>query len=168
MARIALSLKTWEVASFSIKDWKRGERWGDEVSGDVGIEWTLLPSGGKRPWFLCPSCGRRCGILYAIRSRLLCRKCGKLSYESQSETSHYRALRKAQKIRARLGGSGNMAEPFPSRPRYMHRRTYQRLRFQYQAAEKQYMEPLIALLKKRTATGENRSATMIPAVEAGF
>ena len=49
MARIALSLKTYQVDSFSIQDWKRGERWGDAVSGEPDIEWTRLPSGGKRP-----------------------------------------------------------------------------------------------------------------------
>ncbi len=46
---------------------------------------------------------------------------------------------KAQKIRVRLGGSANMTEPFQSRPRYLHRRTYQRLRHQYEAAVEQYV-----------------------------
>ena len=149
MARTSLSLKTWEVASFSIRDWKRGERWGDAVSGEPDIEWTHLPSGGKRPWFLCPECGRRCGILYAIRARLCCRKCGGLSYESQSEPSHYRALRKAQKIRVRLGGSANMTKPFPGRPRYMHWRTYQHLRRQYEAAMERYIGAMAASFEKR-------------------
>ncbi len=64
---------------------------------------------------------------------------GGLSYESQNEPRHFRALRKAQKIRGRLGGSANMTEPSPSRPRYMHRRTYQRLIRQYEAAVEQFV-----------------------------
>lgn len=135
---MAFMIQTHELISFSIQDWKRGERWGDAVAGDVVMDWTALPSGGKRPWFLCPSCDRRCGVLYSLRSRIICRKCGELSYESQNESIHYRALRKAQKIRVRLGGSANMTEPFPSRPRYMHRRTYQRLTHRYEAAVEQY------------------------------
>ncbi len=119
---MARTIQTHELTSFSIQDWTRGQRWGDAVAGDVEMDWTRLPSGGKRPWFLCPSCGRRCAVLYSLGSRIICRKCGRLSYESQYEPRHFRALRKAQKIRVRLGGSANMAEPFPSRPRYMTRR----------------------------------------------
>ncbi len=127
------SIQTHELASFSIRDWTRGQRW----AGDVQMDWTHLPPGGKRPWFLCPSCGRRCGVLYSLNARIICRKCGGLSYASQSEQKHWRVLRKAQNIRVRLGGSANMTEAFPDRPYYMHRRTYQRLRCQYEAAAEQ-------------------------------
>ena len=137
--RNSFTFRTHELASFSIQDLKRGDRWVDAVARDVEMDWTGMPSGGKRPWFLCPSCSRRCGVLYSIGPRIMCRKCGGLSYESQSEPRHFRALRKAQKIRVRLGGSANMTEPFPSRPRYMHRRTYQRLRGQYEAVTEQYV-----------------------------
>ncbi len=136
---MTLGIQVHKLISFSIQDWMRGQRWGDAVAGDVKMDWTRLPSGGKRPWFLCPSCGRRCGVLYSIRSRIICRKCGGLSYESQNEPRHFRALRKALKIRGRLGGSANMAETFPSRLRYMHRRTYQCLWRQYEAAMEQYV-----------------------------
>ncbi len=67
---MARKIQTHELISFSIQDWTRGQRWGDPIAGDVEIDWTCLPSGGKRPWFLCPSCGRRCAVLYAIRSRI--------------------------------------------------------------------------------------------------
>ncbi len=120
-------IQTHELISFSIRDWTQGQRWGDAVAGDVEMDWTRLPSGGKRPWFLCPSCGRRCAVLFSLGSRIICRKCGELSYESQYERKSLRGLMKAQKIRVRLGGSANMTEPFPGRPRYMHRRTYQRV-----------------------------------------
>ncbi len=146
---MAHTIQTHELISFSIQDWMRGQRWGDAVAGDVEMDWTRLPSGGKRPWFLCPSCSRRCGVLYSLRSRIICRKCGGLSYESQNEPRHFRALRKAQKIRVRLGGSANMTEPFPSRPHYMHQRTYLRLRDRYEAAMEQYVGPMAASLEKR-------------------
>ncbi len=137
---MARATQTHELVSFSIRDWTRGQRWGDAVAGDVEMDWTPLPSGGgKRPWFLCPTCGRRCAVIYSLGSRIICRKCGRLSYESQNEPRYFGALRKALKIRGRLGGSADMTEPFPGRPRYMHRRTYQYLRRQYEAAVEQYV-----------------------------
>ena len=149
MSRLALTIKTHEVRSINVRDWISGYRLSG-VDGEPCFDFTHLPSGGQRTWFLCPACGRRCGVLYAIRGRYACRKCGRLKYESQSEPSHYRALRKAQKIRVRLGGSANMTEPFPERPRYMHRRTYQRLGDRYEVAVGQYLEPLALML---TSTG---------------
>jgi hypothetical protein len=44
-------------------------------------------------------------------------------------------MRRAQKIKMRLGGSDDPLEPFPQRPRGMHRRTYRRLREQAHAAD---------------------------------
>ena len=38
-----------------------------------------------------------------------------------------RAISRVQKLRMRLGGSANLLEPFPARPRGMHRMTYYRL-----------------------------------------
>ncbi len=32
---MARTIQTHELVSFSIQDWKRGQRWGDAVAGDV-------------------------------------------------------------------------------------------------------------------------------------
>ena len=47
---------------------------------------TVLPSGGYRPWWLCPDCGRRVDSLYLPvgRARLGCLRCGGLCYRSQT------------------------------------------------------------------------------------
>ena len=60
---------------------------------------------------------------------LRCRRCARLIYLSQAApSSHARTLVGAQKIRVRLGGSGNVFEPFPCKPRTMHWKTYRKLR----------------------------------------
>jgi hypothetical protein len=46
-----------------------------------------------------------------------------------------RALHKAQAIRKRLGGSANMMEPFPEKPKGMHHDTYMRMFWEHHEAE---------------------------------
>jgi hypothetical protein len=65
--------------------------------------------------------------LYGPGRYFLYRHCYDLSYQSQRDNVMYRALHKAQSIRERLGGSANMTEPFPEKPKGMHWRTYERL-----------------------------------------
>jgi hypothetical protein len=122
-----------------------GGEW-EEVEETVALEWTPCNFGGKRPWFLCPrmGCGRRVAVLYGPGRYFLCRHCYDLSYESQREDKTHRALRRAQKIRERLGGSANMTKPFPERPKGMHWRTYERLFREHHEAE---MEQLIGARK---------------------
>ena len=113
----------------------RGE-W-EDVTEPVPLEWTPCNFGGERPWFLCPGagCGRRVAVLYGPGRYFLCRHCYDLRYESQREDKTHRALRRAQRIRERLGGSANMTEPFPERPKGMHHDTYDRLFWEHHEAE---------------------------------
>ena len=104
-----------------------GGEWKDE-NYPVRLDWSPCTYGGQRAWFLCPAagCGRRVAILYG-GGIFACRHCYRLAYPSQRETADDRALRQAQNIRKRLGGTANMMEPFPPRPKGMRWRTYVRL-----------------------------------------
>jgi hypothetical protein len=117
---------------------------GEHVRQPVELGWTPCNFGGERPWFLCPGigCGGRVAVLHAAGKYFLCRHCYALSYESQRGDKAHRALRRAQKIRKRLGGSANMMEPFPEKPKGMHWSTYERLWQEHHEAE---MEHLIGM-----------------------
>ena len=90
--------------------------------------------GGARPYFLCPgvvngiACGRRVVKLHGAGRYFLCRHCYRLAHASQSEDRWDRTLRRANKIKQRLGGEPGMSAPFPRKPKGMWQRTYERLR----------------------------------------
>jgi hypothetical protein len=89
----------------------------------VHLDWSRCNYGGERPWFLCPGCGRRVGILFLGGSYFLCRHCYHLSYSSQNENTVLgRMSRTAGKLRDRLG------EKCWQKPKGMHQKTYDRLR----------------------------------------
>jgi hypothetical protein len=97
----------------------------------VPLAWTPCHLGGERPWFVCSgvrggSCGRRVAVLFD-KGLFTCRSCCRLVYSSQQETPKFRRIRRARKIRARLGGGESLADPFPERPRGMHRSSYARI-----------------------------------------
>lgn len=105
---------------------QRSGAW-QEVQENLSFTETETCFGGRRRWFECPSCGRPCRVLYSGR-RFLCRLCHGLRYASQYESAWGRARNRAQKLRTRLGGSANLLEAFPVRPKHMQSRTYGRLR----------------------------------------
>jgi hypothetical protein len=63
--------------------------------------------------------------------------------------AHDRALRKAQAIRVRLGGSANMTEFFPAKPKGMQYRTYERLSMEAEAADRRSWPPSLLRLLRR-------------------
>jgi hypothetical protein len=64
-----------------------------------------------------------------------CRHCHWLGHASQLETPHERGTGRARKIRMRLSDGTDDASGFPSRPRFMHRTTYERWRQAHDDAE---------------------------------
>lgn len=86
--------------------------------------------GGARPWFLCPSCGRRVAILYG-GATFACRTCYGLAYEVQREDETDRLARRADAIRDRLGWEAGILNPDGWKPKGMHWRTFWRLKAEH-------------------------------------
>ena len=109
-----------------------GGEW-ESIEEPVRIVRVPCPFGGARPYFICPgvvngiACGRRVAKLHGPGRYFLCRHCYRLAHASQSEGQWDRTLRRANKIKQRLGGDPGMAAPFAPRPKGMWRRTYERL-----------------------------------------
>jgi hypothetical protein len=110
-----------------------GGEWQD-VDEVVRIVHVSCPFGGTRPYFICPgvvrghTCNHRVAKLYGPGRYFLCRRCYRLAHASQNESEWGRAIRRAGKIRLRLGGDAGLVAPFPSKPKGMWQRTYDRLR----------------------------------------
>ena len=92
------------------------------------FEWMNCHLGGKRAFFLCPNCGKRACLLYAIRD-WGCRHCHDLTYACQGERAEARAARQANKIRRRLDWHPGPLAPVGGKPMGMHRNTFDHLAF---------------------------------------
>src|SRR5439155_6411132 len=51
-----------------------------ERNYEVTIDRTCCTYGGSRPWFRCPSCGRRSRFIYLSWGLFVCRSCAGLTY----------------------------------------------------------------------------------------
>ncbi len=109
--------------------WRDGPRWRPEWRGPEGVAlaWTPCYFGGSRPWLVCPQCGARRLRLYEHGGLIACRACLGLSYACRRERRRWRVVRRARKLRLRLGGGPNLLLPCPERPARMHVRTFLRL-----------------------------------------
>lgn len=92
----------------------------------ISVVATPCHYGGVRLWWACPGCSGRVAILYA-GSRFVCRKCHHLTYTSQKSTQSDRAIEMAEKVRTRLKWQPGIANQDGTRPKGMHRSTYQAL-----------------------------------------
>ncbi len=147
----------------STMSWRSGQRVSIESSGTrvvfsvgsrgcqvVDLMWTSCALGGERIWFRCPACKRRVAILY-LGGNFACRVCQGLYYESQRTRGRCSARIKLQRLRHRLGGSANLLEPFPDKPKKMRHATYERLRRQADALEATYLAEMWAGINRMGA-----------------
>ncbi len=128
-----------------------GGEWKDERY-PVRLDWTPCTFGGRRAWFLCPAagCRRRVAVLYG-GGIFACRYCYGLAYRSQRESPDDRALRRADRIRARLGWEPGILNGDGGKPKGMRWRTFQRLSAKHEAyvgASLAGMAQRLAILKE--------------------
>lgn len=101
---------------------------GTSVSFPIDLTRSSCNYGGSRLWACCPQCRHRVGTLYLTGSAWACRKCARLSYPSQSDDETGRAWRAQYKIEARLAGGKGEWNGW-RKPKGMHKRTFDRLRY---------------------------------------
>ena len=101
----------------------------ESIEQNIHIEYTPCHFGGSRPWFTCPRCLRRAGVLVCSGRLFVCRKCCRLPYSCQMESKSDGASRRIRKIQKRLGNPDweNVIDYWFPKPKGMHWRTYNRI-----------------------------------------
>ena len=112
----------YTTTSRSSEDVRRSDYW-------IELDTTPQPFGGRRWWFVGPLTGRRVAKLYLPPGArtFASRQAYRLSYRSQRQVPHDRALDQAQNLRHRLGSSMSLIDAIPAKLKWMRRRTYDRL-----------------------------------------
>lgn len=109
-------------------------RAGEQADELVDLDRTPCNYGGARTWFLCPRCGRRVAVLFAGK-RFWCRHCHGIAYAVENEDAMSRLLRRSNKLRERVRVRAGTAYPVTFKPKHMHQRTFDRIRWQIQGIE---------------------------------
>jgi hypothetical protein len=135
---------SWLCLRYSMTDYCSGEEF--KIDDKVYLASTRPHFGGLRWWFVCPHLNRRVRKLYLPLGghHFWSRRAYELAYASQRETKYDRALRRARKLRLRLGGDPADDE-YPDKPPRMRWATYNRLMDRLVAADGVADERLIML-----------------------
>lgn len=127
----------------------------------VWLDWTACHYGGGRAWFRCPAsgCGRRVAKLYIGRAGIFaCRHCYRLAYASQRENAMDRTIRRAEKIRARLGWEPGVLNGSGWKPKWMRWATFWQAQEKVNALTLQSCQEMLASLhlKRKSYSASSR------------
>ncbi len=125
------------------------DEWQQEKA-EIELGFTPVHFGGERPWFLCPSCVRRCLSLYWI-GQFKCRKCHDLVYQTARVDSLQRLEVRLSKVRDKLDGQFITGAFIARRPRGMHHRTFARLDIEQREIEREMWRAAVARFTRPSA-----------------
>ena len=109
------------------------------VEDRVDFDWTYPAYGGRRIWFRCPRCGKRCGILY-LGHRVACRKCFDLAYPCEMQSRMDRGWALHGRWLSRIDGG---------KPKRMHWSTFDNLRAKVDKRALARVQPLLQSWKRQ-------------------
>jgi len=132
-------------------------RWdGERRESDywIQLETTSQPFGGRRWWFVCPRTGVRATKLYLPNGAFTfaSRRAYRLAYPCQREPARDRALRRAFKLRGKLGAEGGIGD-YVAKPKWMRWRTFERAMARINRAEEVVDAHTDFLLERLKQTG---------------
>lgn len=125
----------------------KGSAYRDPLSQFLPLSDKASATGRRRALFKCRDCGARSQHLYLHRNRFICRQCAGLTYKSRRERGAMRAIRRWDKVSARLGGVG-WSELGLEKPKNMHWHTFDGLRQELWAEEHIVEAALMASLPR--------------------
>jgi hypothetical protein len=115
----------------------------------ITLETTIQPFGGRRWWFRCPRSGDLVSKLHLPNGAytFASRRAYRLGYRSQRETPCDRAISRAFSLRRKLGDDGGIGD-YVTKPKGMHRRTFERAMGEIDRAEETVDGHAILLLDR--------------------
>lgn len=131
------------------------EAW-QQIEERVVLARVVKPFGGTQTFFRCPRCSRRVTTLALGRRYFRCRICVGAAYASSQEGSTDRAMRRANKLRKRVGAEPGLGNWY-TRPKHMRRRTFERIDARIQTAEAEVNDAHLRLLSRLGRMGGRSS-----------
>lgn len=162
---LKVDLRRWRKLGYLIDGQSFAWQWsrGDEVTANIGvsvradsirlsyavqgqdasqtIRTTTTPCryGGARAWFQCPCCSGRAVVLFMRARRFACRQCQKVSYTSQSGSTHDRANTRYHQLHALIEAG---------KPKWQRWATFERLEDRFERVSEQVNHSLMTLIQR--------------------
>jgi hypothetical protein len=153
-SKAVASEASWLRLKYDITDYWSGEDC--KIDDLISLTSSRPPFGGMRWWFRYPRTYRRVRVLHLPLGgrHFWSRRAYRLTYASQRETIHDRALRRAGKLCRRLGGDP-ADDTYPEKPSRMRWSTYNRIMDKLVAADRLDDERVIILAARLKLIGSD-------------